>query len=139
MPRWPWLSRIGALLVQALRLGGHSGRHAQRAHDGEGLAEVLTGAANMVDVSNSPSPRVSRQEVLPGGDAELLAAKRAAREELVADSQIPYSIVQATQFFEFVNGIADEATHGDTVRIGTGVHPADGRGPMSPRPWRSPP
>ena len=40
-----------------------------------------------------------------------------AQEELIAKSGIPYPIVHATQFFEFVKGIADEATEGDTVRV----------------------
>ncbi|HET6869337.1 MAG TPA: hypothetical protein VFH80_25730, partial [Solirubrobacteraceae bacterium] len=40
-----------------------------------------------------------------------------AQEELIEGSPIPYSIVHATQFFEFINGIADAATEGDTVRL----------------------
>jgi uncharacterized protein YbjT (DUF2867 family) len=40
-----------------------------------------------------------------------------AQEELIEGSSIPYSIVHATQFFEFVKGIADEATDGNTVRL----------------------
>jgi uncharacterized protein YbjT (DUF2867 family) len=39
------------------------------------------------------------------------------QEELIAASGIPYSIVHATQFFEFIKGIADQATVGDTVRL----------------------
>jgi hypothetical protein len=40
-----------------------------------------------------------------------------AQEELIRGSSIPYSIVHATQFFEFIDGIADAATDGDTVRL----------------------
>jgi len=40
-----------------------------------------------------------------------------AQERLIEDSPIPYSIVHATQFFEFLNGIADSATEGNTVHL----------------------
>src|SRR4029079_3706387 len=40
-----------------------------------------------------------------------------AQETLIKDGDIPYSIVHATQFFEFVQRIADEATDGNTVRL----------------------
>ena len=42
---------------------------------------------------------------------------KVAQEKLIRNSPIPYSIVRATQFFEFVKRIADEATDGNTVRI----------------------
>jgi uncharacterized protein YbjT (DUF2867 family) len=42
---------------------------------------------------------------------------KVAQERLIKDSPIPYSIVHATQFFEFIGAIADEATDGDTVRV----------------------
>ena len=105
---------------------------------GEGLTEVLTGAAVVVDVSNSPSFEdtavleffetstrnlldaeaaagvghhvalsVVGTERLP--DSGYLPAK-VAQEKLIKGSAIPYSIVHATQFFEFVTSIADEAT-----------------------------
>ena len=64
---------------------------------------------------------------LPGGDAELARREAGSQEELVADSQIPYSIVQATQFFEFVERYRRRG-HPRRHRAGrTGVHPADGR------------
>jgi uncharacterized protein YbjT (DUF2867 family) len=44
-----------------------------------------------------------------------------AQEELIEGGSIPYTIVRATQFFEFVNRIADEATEGDTVRLPTAL------------------
>jgi uncharacterized protein YbjT (DUF2867 family) len=112
---------------------------------GEGLADALAGAAVVVDVTNSPSFEdaavleffetstrnildaearagvghhvalsVVGTERLP--DSGYLRAK-VAQEKLISGSSIPYSIVHATQFFEFVARIADEATTGDTVRL----------------------
>lgn len=112
---------------------------------GEGLAEVLEGASVVVDVSNSPSfedaPvmeffKVSTAHLLSyestagvghhvalsvvGSDrlpdSGYLRAK-VAQEQLIRESSIPYSIVRATQFFEFVNRIADSATEGNQVRL----------------------
>lgn len=112
---------------------------------GEGLDAVLFGAHVVVDVSNSPSfedgpaldffttgtrnllsaaqeARVSHYVALSvvGTDRMLASGyfrAKAAQEELVAKSTVPFSIVRATQFFEFVGRIADSATDGDTVRI----------------------
>ena len=112
---------------------------------GEGLPEVLEDAAVVVDVSNSPSfedPAVlnffetSTRNLLA---AEAVAGVRHhvvlsvvgtgrlpesgymraknAQENLIRKSSIPYSIVHATQFFEFIKGIADTATEGNVVRI----------------------
>jgi uncharacterized protein YbjT (DUF2867 family) len=112
---------------------------------GEGLADAVRGADVVVDVSNSPSFEdravleffeTSTRNLL---DAEAAAGvghhvalsvvgndrlpdsgylrAKAAQEKLIAGSSIPYSIVRATQFFEFVGRIADEATDGDTVRL----------------------
>ncbi|WP_406440314.1 SDR family oxidoreductase [Streptomyces sp. NBC_01613] len=112
---------------------------------GEGLAEVLQGASVVVDVSNSPSfedgPvmeffRTSTTNILKAEaeagvthhvalsvvgtdrlqDSGYFRAKQ-VQEELIGASGTPYSIVHATQFFEFVKAIADEATEGDTVRL----------------------
>ena len=112
---------------------------------GEGLAEVLKGAQVVVDVSNSPSfedsPVMEFFKTSTGNlltyeaaagvghhvalsvvgsdrlpDSGYLRAK-VAQEKLIKESSIPYSIVRATQFFEFVNRIADEATDGNTVRL----------------------
>jgi uncharacterized protein YbjT (DUF2867 family) len=113
---------------------------------GEGLDDVLTGAAVVVDVSNSPSldgdaaiafftkatPNLLAAEKKAGvghhvalsvvGTAELAKDRgyfqaKLAQEQLIEQSGLPYTIVHATQFFEFVMGIADEATDGDTVRV----------------------
>ncbi|MFF4689860.1 SDR family oxidoreductase [Streptomyces sp. NPDC001307] len=112
---------------------------------GEGLAEVLKGASVVIDVSNSPSFedeavmdffRTSTTNLLKAEteagvthhvalsvvgterlqDSGYFRAKQ-AQEELIKASGIPYSIVHATQFFEFVKAIADAATEGDTVRL----------------------
>ena len=53
---------------------------------------------------------------------------KVAQEKLITGSPIPYSIVHATQFFEFVKSIADAATDGDTVRLAPVLDPADGGG-----------
>jgi uncharacterized protein YbjT (DUF2867 family) len=116
---------------------------------GEGLAEALAGAHTVVDVSNSPS--WADDDVLhffTTSTRNLLEAERAAgvghhvalsivgadrttesgymrakvaQEKLVVESGSPYSIVRATQFFEFVDGIADSMTDGDTVRAPHGA------------------
>lgn len=115
---------------------------------GEGLAEVLVGANAVVDVSNSPS--FADDDVLAfftTSTANLLAAERdagvthhvalsvvgsdrlpdsgylrakVAQERLIEDSGRPYSIVRATQFYEFVGRIADEVTVDGTARVSTG-------------------
>ncbi len=112
---------------------------------GAGLAEALQGASVVVDVSNSPSFEekavmeffttstrnllkyagaagvshyvalsVVGTERIP--DSPYLRAKN-AQETLIKGGGIPYSIVHATQFFEFIKRIADEATDGTTVRL----------------------
>jgi len=112
---------------------------------GEGLANVLQGASVVVDVSNSPSFEekavmefftTSTRNLLRFAaaagvkhyvalsvvgtdripDSPYLRAKN-AQELLIKTAGIPYSIVHATQFFEFVTRIADEATVDATVRV----------------------
>jgi uncharacterized protein YbjT (DUF2867 family) len=112
---------------------------------GEGLAEVLKGASVAVDVSNSPSwednavmkffetstRNLLAYEAAAGvghhvalsvvGSERLLEngyfRAKIAQENLIKSSSIPYSIVRATQFFEFIKGIADLSTDGNTVRL----------------------
>jgi uncharacterized protein YbjT (DUF2867 family) len=112
---------------------------------GEGLAEVLDGAAVVVDVSNSPSfedaavlkffetstrnlldaeaaAGVGHHVALSVVGAERLSESgyfraKIAQEKLIKGSTIQYSIVHATQFFEFIKRIADDATEGNTVRL----------------------
>jgi uncharacterized protein YbjT (DUF2867 family) len=112
---------------------------------GEGLAKALDGASVVIDVSNprsfeeaavmkffTESTRnllscsaaagvthyVALSVVGTGRipDSPYLRAKN-AQEALIRNGGIPYSIVQATQFYEFINRIADEATDGTTVRL----------------------
>src|SRR5437868_4486213 len=114
---------------------------------GEGLGEALTGAEVVVDVANSPSwEDKAVMEFFETSGRNLLAAEAAtdvrhhlalsvvgterllasgyfrakmAQENLIKASRIPYTIVRATQFFEFVGGIAESASDGNTVRLPT--------------------
>ncbi len=112
---------------------------------GEGLAEALEGAQVVVDVANAPAwddaavldffqtatrnllgaettagvghhvaLSVVGADRLP--DSGYLRAK-VAQEKLVKAGPVPYTIVRATQFFEFIGRIADSSTDGDTVRL----------------------
>jgi uncharacterized protein YbjT (DUF2867 family) len=112
---------------------------------GEGLAQALAGARVVVDVSNAPSWEDNAVlAFFETSGRNLLAAEAAAdvghhvalsvvgtdrllvtgyfrakmaQEKLIKASPIPYTIVRATQFFEFVGGIAQLATEGQTVRL----------------------
>jgi len=112
---------------------------------GEGLAEVLKGASAVVDVSNSPSWEDSAvmhffetstrnlltQEASAGvkhhvalsvvGTGRLSESgyfrAKIVQEKLIKSGPIPYSIVQATQFFEFLKQLADISFDGKTVRV----------------------
>jgi uncharacterized protein YbjT (DUF2867 family) len=112
---------------------------------GAGLAEALAGAQVVVDVANSPSfEDKAVLEFFETSGRNLLAAEAAAgvghhvalsvvgadrlpdsgymrakvaQENLIKGSPIPYTIVRATQFFEFVGPIAQSATEGQTVRL----------------------
>ena len=115
---------------------------------GAGLEDVLVGADVVVDVSNSPS--FADDDVLDfftRSTTHLLAAERAAgighhvalsivgadrlpasgylrakvaQEGLVRDGGVPFSLVRATQFYEFTDAIAQAATVGDEVHLSTG-------------------
>jgi uncharacterized protein YbjT (DUF2867 family) len=112
---------------------------------GEGLAVALVGASVVVDVSNSPAfDAATATHFFETSTANLLGAEatagighhvalsvvgtehllesgyfraKLAQEELISQSAIPYSIVRATQFFEFIGSIADSATDGNSVRL----------------------
>lgn len=116
---------------------------------GAGLPDALAGAHVVVDVSNSPSfedgpawdffttatgnllnaaetAGVSHYVALSVvGTDRLLGSgyfrAKYAQERLIAESAIPFSIVRATQFYEFVGRIADSATDGDKVRISSAL------------------
>ena len=114
---------------------------------GEGLSEALSGTQVVVDVANAPSWEESAVLAFfeTAGAGNLLAAEvvagvghhvaalsvvgtehllesgyfraKLAQEKLIKASEVPYSIVRATQFFEFVGGIAQSASDGQTVRL----------------------
>ena len=112
---------------------------------GEGLAEVVKAASVVVDVSNSPSWddaevlkffETSTRNLLTGEAAAGIGLHVAlsvvgtdrlsesgymrakiAQEKLIKESSIPYSIVHATQFFEFLKGLADISMVGDKVHL----------------------
>jgi uncharacterized protein YbjT (DUF2867 family) len=141
---------IGSHIVTKLRDHGHQAAPASPesgvdAVTGQGLAEALTGADVVVDVSNSPSFEDSamlgffttstrnllatEQEAGVGHHVALsvVGAERLtesgyirakiAQEQLIKAGPVPYSIVHATQLFEFAKGIAASATDGNTVRL----------------------
>jgi uncharacterized protein YbjT (DUF2867 family) len=141
---------VGSKLVKGLGERGHETVAASRDSGvntltGEGLAQALTGASVVVDVSNSPSfEDTAVLTFFETSTRNLLAAEagagvghhvalsvvgterlsesgyfraKVAQETLIKESSIPYSIVRATQFFEFVNGIADAATDGNWIRV----------------------
>jgi uncharacterized protein YbjT (DUF2867 family) len=119
------------------------------AFTGEGLAEALTGAQVVVDVANAPSwEDKAVLEFFETAGRNLLAAEAAAgvrhhvalsivgadrlpasgylraklaQENLIKASKVPFTIVRSTQFFEFVKGIAQSATEGQTVRLSPGM------------------
>ena len=112
---------------------------------GNGLDRVLDGAAVAVDVSNAPSFEdeavlaffetstrnllraetnaiVGHHVALSVVGTDRLSGSgyfraKLAQEQLIEESSIPWSIVRATQFFEFTGGIADDATSGTSVRL----------------------
>ena len=115
---------------------------------GEGLAQALAGAQVVVDVANAPSwEDKAVLEFFQTSGRNLFAAEAAAgvrhhvalsivgtdrsdngyfrakvaQEKLIEASGIPYTIVRATQFLEFLGGIADEGTQGNTVRLSPGL------------------
>lgn len=111
---------------------------------GEGLAEALTGAEVVVDLANSPTfdeaaidffktagKNVAEAEKAAGvahhvalsvvgtekmGVSPYFVAKQ-AQEELIRNSGIPYTIIHATQFMEFLRGIGQSAVVGDEIHL----------------------
>ena len=114
-------------------------------YTGRGLEQALEGAQVVVDVSNAPvwedeavldffrtttrnvlavetSAGVSHHVVLSIVGTDRLPDSgyfraKLAQEEAVKAASVPYSILRATQFFEFIGRIADSSTDGDTVRL----------------------
>lgn len=141
---------IGSKVVTKLTEHGHEAIAASpnsgvNTLTGEGLADVLTGANVVIDVSNSPSfADDAVMDFFTNSTTNLLEAEKVAgvghhvalsvvgtdrlpdsgyfrakvaQEQLIKNSGVPYSLVHATQFFEFVKSIADGATDGNTVRL----------------------
>jgi uncharacterized protein YbjT (DUF2867 family) len=140
---------IGSKVIAKLRDHGHEAVPAAPPQvntlTGEGLAEVLTGASVVVDVSNSPSFETAAVlNFFETSTRNLLAAEAAegvrhhvalsvvgterlqesgyfrakiAQEKLIRTGPIAYSIIHATQFFEFVKSIADAATIENVVKL----------------------
>ena len=112
---------------------------------GEGLAEALKGAAAVVDVSNSPdwedsavlkffetsTRNLLTYETAAGVEHHVALSvvgtdqlsesgyfrAKIAQEKLIKEGSVPYTIVQATQFFEFLKGLADISMVGDKVHL----------------------
>jgi uncharacterized protein YbjT (DUF2867 family) len=112
---------------------------------GEGLPDVLAGASVVVDVSNSPTLDDAAIAFFRTATTNLLTAEKNAgvghhvalsvvgtaqlaphsgyfegkllQENLIAEGPIPYTLVHATQFFEFVDTLADSATVDGVVRM----------------------
>ena len=127
---------------EAVAASPHSGVNAVT---GEGLAKVLAGASAVVDVSNAPAwedaavmnffetatrnllfheaaASVGHHLALSVVGTERMLESgyfraKIAQENLVKASSVPYSIVRATQFFEFVKDIANFAADGNKVRL----------------------
>jgi uncharacterized protein YbjT (DUF2867 family) len=112
---------------------------------GVGLAEAMASGQVLVDVANSPSfEDAAVLEFFETSTRNLLAAEasagvghhialsvvgadrlpdsgymraKGAQEAMIKAGAVPYTIVRATQFFEFIGSIADASTDGDTVRL----------------------
>lgn len=112
---------------------------------GMGLAEALAGAEVVIDVSNSPSMEdraamdffqtsgrnIAQAEQEAGVDHHVALSvvgtdrlqgsgyfrAKLAQEQLIEKSPIPYSLIHATQFFEFIRSIANVSTSGGVVRL----------------------
>jgi len=112
---------------------------------GEGLGDALSGAQVVVDLANSPSfEDQAAMEFFQTSGKNLIAAEvgagirhhvalsvvgterlqdsgyfraKLAQENLIESSPIPYTLVHATQFFEFIRSIAQVSTVNDTVRL----------------------
>jgi len=136
------VQRLGAHGHQAVAASPNSGVNSVT---GEGLAEVLKGASVVVDASNSPSwedaavlkffetstrnlltyqaaAGVGHHVALSVVGTDRLSESgyfraKIAQEKLIKESSIPYSIVHATQFFEFLKGLADISVEGGKVHL----------------------
>ncbi|MGN6366971.1 MAG: SDR family oxidoreductase [Phycisphaerae bacterium] len=141
---------IGSRLCKKLTERGHqavpaSPKSGVNTITGEGLAEALTGAHAVVDVTNAPSwEDAAVMKFFETSTRNLLAAESTAgvahhvalsvvgtdrlqesgyfraklvQEKLIAAGNVPYTIVRATQFLEFLGGIAQAGTVGQSVHL----------------------
>jgi uncharacterized protein YbjT (DUF2867 family) len=141
---------IGTKVVDLLSKDGHEVVASSRATGvdvltGEGLADALTGADSLVDVTNSPSFEDDPvMEFFTKSTTNIVGAAKAAdvghyvvlsivgvdglpdsgymrakvaQEKLITESGVPYTIVRATQFVEFAEAITASMTVGDEVRV----------------------
>jgi uncharacterized protein YbjT (DUF2867 family) len=146
--------RVGGNVVRRLLAAGHDAVPASPdtgvdTVTGEGLANVMAGAATVVDVSNAPVwDDDAVREFFTTSTRNLVAAERdagvghhlavsivgadrlpdsgylrakVAQEAEIEAGAIPYTILRATQFFEFLPQIVDAGSDGDTVRLPTGL------------------
>lgn len=143
---------VSSLRQRGHEVGAASPSSGVNTFTGEGLADALADAQVVVDVANAPSFKdnavlsffeTSGRNLL---DAESFAGvghhvalsivgidrlpassyfrAKMAQENLIKASNIPYTILRSTQFFDFVGGIAQSATQGQTVRLPSAlVHP----------------
>jgi uncharacterized protein YbjT (DUF2867 family) len=116
---------------------------------GKGLAEAIEGAQVVVDVSNSQSfEETAATQFFETSTGNLLRAEAAAgvghhvilsvvgadrmanvgymraklvQEKMVKDSKIPYTILRATQFMEFIGAIAESGADGNNIRLTTAL------------------
>src|SRR3954466_4973953 len=145
---------IGTKLGERLRDAGHEAVPAAPSTGvdtltGEGLAEVLTGADVVVDVSNSPSfEDVAVLDFFQTSGKNLLAAEeeagvghhvavsivgadrlpdsgylraKVAQEAEIEAGDVPYTILRSTQFFEFLSQTVEAGAEGGTVRLSNGL------------------
>ena len=145
---------IGSKLVPILRERGHEAVAASPSTGvdsvtGKGLAEVMTGADAVVDVSNAPAWEADAvREFFTVSTQNLLAAERdagvghhlavtivgadllpdsgylrakVAQEAEIETGGVPHTILRATQFFEFLAQIAEAGAEGAGVRLSTGL------------------
>jgi uncharacterized protein YbjT (DUF2867 family) len=141
---------IGTKVVDLLTAEGHEVVAASRSSGvdvltGDGLAQALSGADALVDVTNSPSfDDDPVMEFFTTSTTNLVAAAKAAgvghyvalsivgvdglpdsgymrakvvQETIITESGVPYTILRATQFAEFTGAITDSMTAGDEVRV----------------------
>ncbi|HEY0596681.1 SDR family oxidoreductase [Sphingopyxis sp.] len=135
------VSKLGALGHDAIAAAPNTGVNTLT---GEGLAEALGGAEVVVDLANSPTFDEAAIDFFKTAGRNVAAAEKAAgvghhialsvvgtekmgvspyfiakqaQEELIRASGIPYTIIHATQFMEFLRGIGQSAVVGDELRL----------------------